>query len=94
MPLGETLGLPIRKKPRVRPTVVAYSQRAVAQVDDLHHVRMTALRAERVIMIAPVRRRGSARRYLGHLCSSRYLIHDPPPSVRSAGCSPAISLCH
>jgi hypothetical protein len=41
-------------------------------------VRMTALHAERVIMVAPVRRRDSARRYLGHLRSIWYLIHDQP----------------
>jgi hypothetical protein len=44
---------------------VAHGQRAMAQVDNLHHVRMTALPAESVIMVAPVRRLGSARRYLG-----------------------------
>jgi hypothetical protein len=67
VPLGEALGLPVREEPLVRPAVVALGQRAVAQVNDLHRVRMTALRAERVIMVAPVRRRDSARRYLGHL---------------------------
>jgi len=70
MPLGEALGLPAWEKPRVRPAVVAHGQRAVAQVNDLHRVRMTALHAERVIMVAPVRRRDSARRYLGHLRST------------------------
>ena len=70
MPLGEALGLPVREKPRVRPAVVAHGQRAVAQVNDLHRVRMTALHAERVIMVAPVRRRDNARRYLGHLRST------------------------
>src|ERR1035437_4356734 len=63
-PVRETLAR------RVRPAVVAHGQRAVAQVNDLHRVRMTALRAERVIMVAPVRRRDSARRYLGHLRST------------------------
>jgi len=80
VPLGEAFGLPIREKPRVRPAVVAHGQRAMAQVDNLHHVRMTALPAESVIMVAPVRRLGSARRYLGPLRWTSYLIHDPLPS--------------
>ena len=80
--LGEALGLPVREKPRVRPAVVAYRQRAVAQVDDLHRVRMTPLQAECVIMVAPMRRRDSARCDLGHLRSTWHLIHDPPLSVR------------
>jgi len=70
MRVGEALGLPVREKSRVRPAVVAHGQRAVAQVDDLYRVRMTALHAERVSMVAPMRRRGSARCYLGHLRST------------------------
>jgi hypothetical protein len=58
---------------------VAHGQRAVAQINDLHRVRMTALLAERVIMVAPVRRRDSACCYFGHVRSAWYLIHDPPP---------------
>ena len=86
VPLGETLGLPVREKPRVRPAVVAHGQRAVAQINDLHLVRMAALHARRVIMVAPVRRRGSARGNRGHLRSTQYLIHGPTtsPSVSSA----------
>jgi hypothetical protein len=68
VPLGKALGLPVWEKPRVRPAVVAHSQRAVAQVNDLHRVRVTALLAERVIMVAPVRRRGRAH---CHLCYMR-----------------------
>ena len=83
MPLGETLGLPVREEPRVRPAVVAHGQCAVAQVNDLHRVRMTALQAERMIMVAPVRRRGGARCYLGHIRPTWYLNHDPPLSTRS-----------
>jgi hypothetical protein len=77
VPLGETLGLPVREKPRVRPAVVAHGQRAVAQVDDLYRVRMTALHAEPVIMVAPVRRRDGACCYFGHLRWTWYLIHGP-----------------
>ena len=75
VPLREAFGLPVRQKPRVRPAVVAHGQRTVAQVDDLYRVWMTALHTEPVIMVAPVRRGGSARCYLGHDRSIRYLIH-------------------
>ena len=84
MPNGDALGLPTWEKPRVRPAVVAHGQRAVTQVNDLHRVRMT-LHAERVIMIPSVRRCGGARCYVGHPCSTRYLIHDPPPLHPFAG---------
>jgi hypothetical protein len=60
----------------------------VPQVNDLYRVWMTALRAERVIMVAPVRCHGRARCYLGHLRSAWYLIHGPPPRPHPfAGCS-------
>ena len=75
MPHGEALGLPVREKARVSPAVVADGQRAWAEVDDLHRVRMTALAVGRVIMVASVCRRGSARCYFGHLRSTRHLIH-------------------
>ena len=87
MLLGEALGLLVREKTRVRPAVVAHGQRAVPQVNDLYRVWMTALHAERVIMVAPVRRHGRARCYLGHLRSTWYLIHGPPPPHPFAGCS-------
>lgn len=48
---------------------MAHGQRAVAEVNDLHRMRMTVLPVEGVIMIAPVRSRGSAHCDLGHLCS-------------------------
>jgi len=57
---------------------VAHGQRAVAQINDLHRVRMTALHAERVMMVAPVRRRDSASCYLGHVRSTWYLIPELP----------------
>jgi hypothetical protein len=50
----------------------------MAQIDDLHRVRMAALPAGRVIMVAAVRRRGGARCDLGHLRSTWYLFHGPP----------------
>jgi hypothetical protein len=80
VPLGQALGLPVRQKPRVRPAVVAHGDRAVAQMDDLHRVRVTALHGDRVIVVAPVRRAGGARCHLGSIW---YLVHDPPPVVRS-----------
>jgi hypothetical protein len=67
--LGEARGLPVREKPRVRPAVVAHGQRAVAQMDDLHRVRVTARHAGHVIVVAPVRRRGGARCHLGQVRS-------------------------
>ena len=80
VPLGEALGLPVGEKARVRPAVVAHGQGAMAQVDNLHHVRMTALLAESVIVVAPVRRIGSARCHPGHLRQIPSLIHDLLPS--------------
>jgi hypothetical protein len=81
VPLRETLRLPVREKPRVRPAVVTHGQRAVAQVDDLYRVWLTALHTERVVMVAPVRRGGNARCHLGHHRSIWYLIHGPPPPL-------------
>jgi hypothetical protein len=71
VPLGEALSLPVREKSGVHPAVMAHSQRAVAQVDDLHRVGMTALHLVGVIMVAPMRRRDSAGCHLGHLRSNR-----------------------
>lgn len=63
---GEAFGHPKWHKPRVRPAVMAHGQCAIAQVDNLHHVGMTALHAQSVIMVAPVRRLGSAGCHLSH----------------------------
>ena len=59
-------------------------------MDDIHRVRVTARHAERVIVVAPVRRRGGARCHLGHVRSIWYLLHNPPPSRRFAGPPPAL----
>lgn len=85
-PPGEALSLPVREKPRVLPAVVAHGQCAMTKVDNLHHVRMTALLAECVIVVAPVRRLGSARCHLRQIPS---LIHDPvPPHSFAVGWRP------
>jgi|GEM_PF-2374154 len=62
----KALGRPKRQKSRVRPAVMAHGQRAIAQVDDLHHMGLTALPAQSVIMVAPVRCLGSAGCHLSH----------------------------
>jgi hypothetical protein len=86
---GEALGIPMREKARVRPAVVAHGQGATAQEDDLHRVRMTALHAEHVMMVAPVRRADGARGHPGHLGPICYLLHDPP-LLLSGGRSPTL----
>jgi hypothetical protein len=58
--LGKALGFPTREKTRVRAAVVAYGYRSAAQEDDVHCVRMTALHAERMMMVAAVRRSDGA----------------------------------
>jgi hypothetical protein len=83
MPLGEALGLPGREKPRVSPAVVAHGQCPAAEVDDLHGVRMTALAGGGMVMVASVRRCGSARCYLGDLYPTWYLFHGQHLLVRS-----------
>src|SRR5665647_642830 len=52
----------------------------MAQIDNLHRVRMTARHAGRVIVVAPVRRCGGARRDLVHVSPIRNLLHGLPPS--------------
>jgi hypothetical protein len=82
VPVGQALGFFAREEPRVRLAVVAHGQRAAAKVDDLHRMWMASLRAEGVIMVAPVSSHDGARCYLGHLGllgSSWYLIHGPSP---------------
>jgi hypothetical protein len=77
MSLGEALGLPVREKSGVCPAVVTHGQCTVPQEDDLHRVRMTALHADHVIMVAPVSRCGSARCHSPFSLIS-FLLHGPP----------------
>lgn len=62
MSVGEVLSLPRGEKARVDPAVVAHSQPATAQIDNLHCVRMAALCLERMTMVAAVRCLRSTRR--------------------------------
>jgi len=83
VPLGEALCLPVGEEPRIRPAVVADGQPAVAEKDDLHCVGMTALDADRVLMVAPVCCRRGACGHLSHLTSSWYRLHGPLPLLHS-----------
>jgi hypothetical protein len=102
VPISQLLSLPGRQEARVDPAVMAHSQPATAQVDNLHCVRMTALRFPRMIMVAPVRRSGSTCRDFGHNPSLSNLVHNPPLSLwnrRYFACistlpSPAIQCRH
>ena len=83
MSFGQALGLPDWEKPRVLPAVMTNGQRSVAQEDDLHCVRMTALQGSHVIMVAPMHRQGDAFGHLGHhLYPIQYMFHDPHPLTR------------
>jgi hypothetical protein len=55
-------------------------QRSVAQENDLHRVRMTALRGSHMIMVTPMRRHDGAFGHPGHhLYPIQHLFHDPHP---------------
>ena len=77
---GECLGLATRQKPRIEPAVMAHGDRPASQVHDLHHVRVTVLRAETVLVVASVR---GSRRAGGHFGDSghRLLLHRRPRPV-------------
>lgn len=68
--LRQVLGLSAGKKTRVGPAVMAHGQRAMAQVDDLHSVRMTAPWLHSMVMVTHMSRSGCARRHLAPLSSS------------------------
>jgi hypothetical protein len=59
----------------------------MAQEDEFHRVRTTALHGQGVVVVAPVCRHGGAFCYLCHLQLIVYLPHGDPP-VPFAGPSP------
>jgi hypothetical protein len=69
----QQLGLAVRKETRVQPAVVAHGGSRRSQVDDLHHVRMTVVRTETVLVIATAMR--GRHRACGHLREYRLLLH-------------------
>jgi hypothetical protein len=75
MALGEALGLPVWDEPGVRATVMADGDRALPQLDDLHRVRMTAVRVRRMVVVASVSGGGGRRRHPGHAAVNSALLH-------------------
>ena len=84
---GQYLGLATRQEPRVEPAVMAHGDRSASQVHDLHHVRVTVIRAETVLVVASMR---GSHRACGHFGDSDYLLllHGRPPAL--FGVSPTL----
>ncbi len=85
---GQCFGFATRKESGVEPAVVAHADGPASQVDDLHHVWVTGIGPETVVVVTSMR---GCHRACGHFGDSahRLLLHRRPPLLsrsQSASC--------